>query len=223
MNLDQLRHEWAERDRILAKSISLNTRLLRENFLEKNLSHLRKLNGGFIELVLSVPCILLLGSFNAAHWLDWKFFVSGVLLQAWITIMLAVGIAQRRALQNLDYSQPLLTLQRDIEILKMRRMVTLKWAFLTGQVVWFVPFLLVLFKGIFGVNLYAKSDWLQTFSIISIAVGTAIIPIAIWASTAFGKRWGQSVWFQQFTDNLAGRDLMAAKAFLEKLRKFENT
>ena len=222
MTLDDLRREWSERDRQLESTVRLNIQLLRENYLAKNHEYSRKLGGlGWFELISAISCIVLFALFNANHWLDWKFFVPGALLQAWVTFMLAVSIYQREALRNIDYSQPVVMLQREIEVLKMHRIVTLKWALLTGQLVWWMPFVIVFFKGILGVNLYAQSGWMDDFIIANIAVGIGLIPLAILASKALGRRWGKAPWFQKLTDNLAGNDLMAAKNFLEKLKRFE--
>ena len=222
MTLDDLRREWSERDRQLESTVRLNIQLLRENYLAKNHEYSRKLGGlGWFELISAISCIVLFALFNAHHWLDWKFFVPGALLQAWVTFMLAVSIYQREALRNIDYSQPVVMLQREIEVLKMHRIVTLKWALLTGQLVWWMPFVIVFFKGILGVNLYAQSGWMDDFIIANIAVGIGLIPLAILASKALGRRWGKAPWFQKLTDNLAGNDLMAAKNFLEKLKRFE--
>lgn len=221
-DIDSLRREWQERDRKLETAIRINSQLLRETYLEKNRAEIDKLGVvSRFELIAWIPCIILLGFFNAWHFMDWKFFIPGVLLQAWVTFMPVISIRQRAALRGVDYSQPVVKLQRKIETLKMRRMFTLKWALLIGQVLWFVPFLIVFFKGMFGVNLYAKSDWLNEFMLLSVACGVLLIPVAIWVSTHIGRRWQHATWFQKLTDNLAGRDMMAAREFLKKLKNFE--
>ena len=222
-SFDNLRREWRERDQKLDAAIQLNNQLLRQSLLDKNLTAINKIGfASAFELMSWIPCIILFGIFNAQHFLDWKFFIPGLLLQAWVTVMPIVSLRQRAALQAVDFGQPVVTLQREIATLKMRRVLTLKWAFLIGQIIWWVPFVVVFFKGVFGVNLYAQSDWLNHFMIGNIAVGALLIPILIWVTNLLSPRLKTANWFQKFTDQIAGRDMQAAKEFLRKLESFES-
>ena len=222
-SFDNLRREWRERDQKLDAAIQLNNQLLRQSLLDKNLREINKIGfASAFELMAWIPCIILFGIFNAQHFLDWKFFIPGVLLQAWVTVMPIVSLRQRAALQAVDFGQPVVTLQREIAALKMRRVMTIKWAFLIGQIIWWVPFLVVFFKGVFGVNLYAQSDWLNHFMIWNIAVGVLLIPILIWVTKLLSPRLRTANWFQKFTDEIAGRDMQAAKEFLHKLELFKS-
>lgn len=222
MNLDDLSREWRERDHALEASLKLNRRLLRETWVAQQSAGIRDIGwDARFEIVTGIPCIVLLGLFNSRHLHDWWFLIPGVALQIWVTLALIFGIHERLALRAVDLAQPVTMLQREIEALKMRRMTKLKWAFLTGQVVWYVPFMLVLFKGLFGVNLYTLSPWLHDHIFIHIAVGAALIPLGVLLLRRLDTRLSHKRWFQRFTDNLAGRDIMEAKAFLERLRGFE--
>ena len=222
-SFDNLRREWRERDQKLDAAIQLNNQLLRQSLLDKNLTAINKIGfASAFELMSWIPCSILFGIFNAQHFLDWKFFIPGLLLQAWVTVMPIVSLRQRAALQAVDFGQPVVTLQREIATLKMRRVLTLKWAFLIGQIIWWVPFVVVFFKGVFGVNLYAQSDWLNHFMIGNIAAGVLLIPILIWVTKLLSPRLKTANWFQKFTDQIAGRDMQAAKEFLRKLESFES-
>lgn len=222
-SFDNLRREWRERDQKLDAAIQLNNQLLRQSLLDKNLAAINTMGfASAFELMAWIPCIILFGIFNAQHFLDWKFFIPGLLLQAWVTIMPILSLRQRAALHAVDFGQPVVTLQREIATLKMRRVLTLKWAFLIGQIIWWVPFVVVFFKGVFGVNLYAQSDWLHHFMIWNIAVGVLLIPILIGVTKLVSPRLKTANWFQKFTDEIAGRDMQAAKEFLHKLESFES-
>ena len=222
-SLADLRREWRERDQKLDAAIQLNNQLLSQSLLNKNLTEIKKIGfASAFELMSWIPCIILLGIFNARHFLDWKFFIPGVLLQAWVTIMPIISLRQRAALQAVDFGQPVVGLQREIATLKMHRVVTFKWAFLTGQIIWWVPFAIVFFKGILGVNLYAQSDWLNNYMAWNIVVGVLLIPILIWLAKHISPRLQTANWFQKFTDEIAGRDIQTAKQFLGKLESFES-
>jgi flagellar biogenesis protein FliO len=60
------------------------------------------------------------------------------------------------------------------------------------------------------------------FLLTNLAVGLAIIPLAIWASKRFGDRMGRSPVIQRLMRELAGYNLNAATARLATLSEFEN-
>ncbi len=219
----EIRREWRDRDQKLDAAIQLNNQLLRQTLIDKKLVEIKKIGfASALELVAWIPCVILFGVFNAQHFLDWKFFIPGLLLQIWVTVMPIISLRQRASLQAVDFSQPVVALQREIATLRMHRVMAFKWAFLVGQVIWWVPFIVVFFKGILGVNLYAQSDWLNYFMIVNIAVGVALIPIFIWLAQGISPRLQNASWFQKLIDGIAGRDMQAAKEFLHKLESFEN-
>ena len=222
MTLDQLKTEWAARDRLLQVSIRLHGRLLRESFVDKHRTRMERLAaGGNFELLFALPFLAFFGWFIARHIAQPEFLLPAVALQAWTLVFAVLGIQQRQKLQNLDYGQPVIELQRSVERLKIARLATFKWAFLTGQLLWWVPFVLVLFKGLFGVNLYTVSTFMPRFIACNILFGVAAIPCAIWASRRIGDRCGGSERFRKFTDGIAGRDIAAAREFLDRLARLE--
>lgn len=222
MNMDRLRKAWHAQDSTLETHLKVNDRKLRELLVAEHGKDLHRKGWlASLEMIVWLPCVFIITLFNAAHWGWWEFLIPGLLLQVWITFIPFLSIRQRAELRAVDFSQPVLTLQREIERLKMRRMVTLKWAFLIGQVIWYVPFLIVFFKGVFGVNLYAMPNWKDSFMWANIAGGLLFIPIAVLLSHWLGPRLNASPKFRAFTDNLAGKDMLAAKAFLERMRQFE--
>lgn len=111
--------------------------------------------------------------------------------------------------------------QSQIEQIKIARLTTFKWAFLTGQLLWWIPFVLVLFKGLLGVDLYTVSAFMPTFIAWNIGFGVAFIPVALWASKLLVGKLGGLPKFQKFTDGIAGSDVVAAREFMVKLAEFE--
>ncbi|MBL8518905.1 MAG: hypothetical protein JNM76_18240 [Betaproteobacteria bacterium] len=222
MNIDRLRDAWRAQDSALQGHLKVNDRKLRELMVAEHGKDLHRKGWlANLEIIVWLPSVFLITAFNATHWGWWEFLIPGLLLQLWITFIPFVSIRQRAKLRAVDFSQPVLSLQREIERLKMQRMTMLKWAFLIGQVIWYVPFLIVFFKGVFDVNLYLMPNWIESFMWINIAGGLAFIPIAVLLSRWLGPRLNALPKFRAFTDNLAGRDMLAAQAFLERVRQFE--
>ena len=222
MTLDDLKNEWIARDRQMEANLSLNTLLLRETLLEKHNAKLgRATSGNLFEILFSIPFLIFFGWFISRHIDQPAFLIPALLLHVWTIVMLALDIQQRSELRNLDYSRPVLALQGEIEKIKIARLGTFKWAFLTGQLLWWIPFVLVLVKGLLGVNLYTVSAFMPTFIAWNIAIGIAFIPFALWASKLLVGRLGASSKFQRFTDAIAGSDVVVAREFLARLARFE--
>ena len=221
LTLDDLKTEWMARDRQLETQLRTNTFLLRETLLDRHSANLGSATAGNVfQILFTVPFLAFFGWFIARHIDQPTFLLSAVLLQAWTVVMLALNIHQRSQLRALDYGLPVLELQRQFEQIKIARLNTLKWAFLTGQLLWWIPFVLVVFKGLLGVNLYTVFAFMPTFIAWNIAFGIAFIPFALWASKQLSGRLGESPRFQKFTDGIAGSDVAVAREFLGKLARF---
>lgn len=221
LTLDDLKTEWMARDRQLETSLRMNTLMLRETLLDKHSAKLgNATTGNVFQILFTMPFLAFFGWFIARHIDQPAFLLPAVLLQAWTVVMLALSIHQRSQLRDLNYARPVLELQSHVEQIKIARLRTFKWAFLTGQILWWIPFVLVLFKGLLGVNLYTASAFMPTFIAWNIAFGIAFIPFALWASKPLVGRLGASPKFQKFTDAIAGSDVGVAREFLRKLEGF---
>ena len=221
LTLDDLKTEWMARDRQLETQLRMNTLLLRETLLEKHRAKLgRATAGNVFQILITIPFLAFFGWFIARHISEPEFLLPAVLLQAWTVVMLALNIHQRNQLRGLDYGRPVLELQSQVEQIKIARLNTFKWAFLTGQLLWWTPFVLVLFKGLFGVNLTTVSAFMPRFIAWNIAFSVAFIPFALWASKQLAGRLAGSPRFQKFTDGIAGSDVLVAREFLGKLAGF---
>ncbi len=221
LTLDDLKTEWMARDRQLETQLRMNTLMLRETLLDKHSAKLGSATtGNVFQILFTFPFLAFFGWFIARHFEQPAFLLPAVLLQVWTVAMLALSIHQRSQVRRLDYGRPVLELQRQIALIKIARLNTFKWAFLTGQLLWWIPFVLVLFKGVLGVNLYTASTFMPTFIAWNIAFGVAFIPFALWASKQLAGRLSGSPRFQKFTDGIAGRDVVVAREFLRKLETF---
>ena len=221
LTLDDLKTEWMARDRQLETQLRMNTLMLRETLLDKHGAKLGSATrGNVFQILFTVPFLAFFGWFIARHIGEPAFLLPALLLQIWTVVMLALNIHQRNQLRGLDYGRPVLELQRQIEQIKIARLNTFKWAFLTGQLLWWIPFVLVLFKGLLGVNLYTVSDFMPSFIAWNIAFSVAFVPFALWASKLLSGRLGALPRFQKFTDGIAGSDVTVAREFLRKLEGF---
>ena len=220
MELDALKEKWAEHDRKLDVSIRLNRQLLMAANMNRVRSPLRRLAffmglGALIGLIGPV----ILGQFIYQHWAEPRFVLPAVVLHVWVIASLAASIRQIAMALQIDYDKPIALIQKQLESLRVLRIRITQWALLTGQVVWWIPFLIVALKGFWDVDAYKVFG--TGFLLANIAVGLAIIPLAIWVSRKFGARMGRSPVMQRLMRELAGYNLNAATGFLAKVSEFE--
>ena len=133
LTLDNIKTEWMARDRQLETQLRMNTLMLRETLVDKNSAKLGSATtGNVFQILFTFPFLAFFGWFIARHLELPAFLLPAVLLQVWTVAMLALSIHQRSQVRSLDYGRPVLGLQRQIELIKISRLNTFKWAFLTG-------------------------------------------------------------------------------------------
>ena len=221
MDLDVLKEKWLEQDRRLDVTIRLNRQLLiaaKMNRVRWPLRRFAFLVGLGALLGLIGPVIL--GQFIYQHWAEPRFVLPAVVLDVWVIANLAASIRQMAMAVQIDYDKPIAVIQKQIESLRVLRIRTTQWALLTGQVVWWTPFLVVALKGFLDVDAYKAFD--TAYLLANLAVGLAIIPLAIWVSRKFGDRMGRSPVMRRLMRELAGYNMNAATDFLTTLSEFEN-
>ena len=132
---------------------------------------------------------------------------------------LAFGIYQLDALNSLDFAAPVLALQKRLAELRIRRIRVTQWTLLVSPLLW-APMLLVLIKGLLGVNPYAILD--ATWLAANVIFGIAVIPLGWWASRRFARRFGHTRFMRRLMDDIGGQSLADAVAHLDHLVQFES-
>jgi hypothetical protein len=217
VDLDELKEKWAELDRKLDVNIRLNRQLLSATKLNKTRSSLKLLAVYLgLEAVVWGAIIVALGNFIYEHISMAQLAVPAVALDLYSIGMLNFLIRQIALALRIDYGKPIATIQKQIEALRVLRIRTIQWGILAGIVVW-VPFLIVVFKAAFGVDIY-EGAWVWS----NVAFGLALIPLAIWVSRKFGDRMDRSPIIQALMRSLSGYNLNAAADFLRTLSEFED-
>ena len=155
MELDALKEKWAEHDRKLDVSIRLNRQLLMAANMNRVRSPLRRL-AFFVGLGALIGLIgpVILGQFIYQHWAEPRFVLPAVVLHVWVIASLAASIRQIAMALEIDYAKPIALIQKQLESLRVLRIRITQWALLTGQVVWWIPFLIVALKGFWDVDAY---------------------------------------------------------------------
>ncbi len=219
MNLDELGNQWTALDQKLEFAIRLNTRQLRESAMSKSRTALESLSRGIvIELLINVVAIGALGSFMVNHVGDWRFLAPALVLNAAAIGLVAFGGYQLRALARVDFGAPVVAVQRQLGTLKRQRIRAVQWTLLLAPLFW-TPLLIVGLNGLLGVDAYAVLP--AGFLVANALVGVAAIPLLLWTSRRFARRFEHASWMQRLMDDLAGRSLARATLSLDSVARFE--
>lgn len=223
MDLDALRTDWAARDRALQQCLQQQASIMRAMLVQSKLASVRTPRlFTALELAIYIAFVAGFGAFIAANWGQWEFVIPALLLDVWTIAMGAATVIERARLRDVDFGAPVVQIQQRLASLRRERARVFQWAFLTGQVLWWTPFLVVVMRGLFGVNLYTLSDFMPRFIAINIAAGVALIPALLWVARVAGPRLAQSGAGRSLLDGIAGRDLAEADALARQLERFEH-
>jgi hypothetical protein len=219
MELDKLKEQWADYDRKLDENLRLNWQLLKTMKLSRVKSALQRLAVLLaLESVLWFAGIVVLGLFISRHITMMRFALPAALLDLFVIANFAALIAQIASVLRIDYDRPIADIQKQLEALRVLRIRYIQASVVGGFVVW-VPFVVVLFKGFFGLDAYHlfHTAWLIT----NVLFGLAVLVLAIWMSKKFSERMSRYPKIQRFMRNLAGQNIKIANEFLAKLSEFE--
>jgi hypothetical protein len=203
MTLDELRDRLAEVERKtqtpVAQMAAGATDALRQ---------LRRAIG--LEIALNAAVLVLLGGFAAGHRAV-RFALPAAVLGAAAVALVAAGARQLVGLANVDLASPVAGAQRRLERLRVERIATVKWTLIAAPLLW-TPLAIVLLAAI-GVDAWVTPGpaWLAA----NLAFGLAAIPLLLAAARRLGR--SSSPLVRRLADDLAGRSLARARAFLAAL------
>jgi hypothetical protein len=132
--------------------------------------------------------------------------------------MLAASVRVMALALRIDYEMPVTEIQNEIERLRALRIHVTQWGLLTGQVVWWTPFLIVALEAFWGVDAYQVLG--AGYLVSNVAFGLALIAIEVWVSRRLGGRAGGSRALRWLMRELGGYNLNAARGFLAEVREF---
>jgi len=217
VDIDEVKEIWRESNRRLEASMRLNEVLLAQLNLRKTDTSLRWLSSGIVaELIVNAIGILLLGLFMAANLHEPRFLVPAALLDVYAIALVIAGARQLAAIGSVDYDEPVVAIQRRLEMLRLQRIRTTLATLLFAPLMW-VPLAIVALR-FFGVDLYAAGwSWLATNALF----GVAFILVAIAVARRFGHRFARSPRMRALADAIAGRSLAKAIESLDSIARFE--
>jgi serine/threonine-protein kinase len=216
MNLDELKEKWNIYDRKLDQAIRLNESRFRMIDVRGSLSRVFwRAAGG---LVVDGVAVVILGDFIANHLSEPEFWIPALALDAFVVAHIAWAVRQLLALQALDYSAPVVTIQRTLAALRLLRVRAVKWTLGLAPLLW--PALLVVGpEAIVGLNVYEALP--MRYLAANLGFGLAFLAMVMWLARRVEGRFKRSPWLETLMDHLAGRSLTQARLTLQQIADFE--
>lgn len=215
MELDDMKAAWQTLNQRLDAQAALNLHMFKDDKLDKLRGGLRPLVWGqAVQIVLGTLIALWGGSFWVDHRNVPHLLIAGLIVHAAGLSMIALGALMEALIARIDYSTPVLMIQR--QLVQLRK-VYVRGGFAIGLPWWvlWVPFLMVFFNSEFGADLYVNAPGVVW---INAAVGVVGM-LATWGFVRWaGKRPRLA---QRLQDSAAGRSINNTQRFLDEISRFE--
>ena len=220
MELDEMKLAWQAMGQQLERQNALQLELLRQGRADRLHRHLRPLAWGQSLLIVLGVAIMLWGiSFWSTHLGIWQAVACGAFMQLFGTLAFAFPIRLLVMQQGIDYTAPVLDIQRRLARMRVWRVKVEAPVFaVLGGVVW-IPALLMLaqYEGDrVGLNLW-QQGWrpgLMAWLLLSVAVSVGLVFLIRFVL----RRLGHGRWLE---NGMAGNAIVRAEAALEEMARFE--
>ena len=214
MELDELKAAWTTLGQRLDAQAALSLHVYKEGKFDRMRRGLRPLAWGqAIQIVIGVLIAVWGASFCIDHRAVSHLLIAGLLVHAAGISMIVLGALMETRIASIDYSAPVLTIQRQLAQL---RKVYVRGGLAIGLPWWllWIPFLMVLL-GYAGVDLYVHAPSV-------IWIGTAIGVMGLLATWAFVRFAGNRPQLaERLARNVAGGSINRAQAQLDEIARFE--
>ena len=220
MTFEDMEEQWKRQDATLETILHLNiAQLSATHFASMSAALDRVRRSIWLELLINVAALLMLGSFIGNNIDDLRYVTPAAVVHIGAIMLVAACIHQLVGLRRVDYAGPVVEVQRRLTRLRMSRIRTSKWTLLVAPSLW-TPLLLVIMKGVLRVDAYAVFDsgWIT----VNVLGSLAFIPAMMWVAHRYGERLSRSPLLQELANDLAGRNLNEANAFADRLAAFEH-
>lgn len=215
MELDDMRAAWAQLNQRLEAQETLNFHLLRDGKLDRLRRGLRPLVWGqAIQIAWGVLIALWGANFWIAHRDVPHLLIAGIAVHLSGISMIVLGAAIEALIARVDYSAPVLGIQRQIAQL---RTVYVRGGLAIGLPWWllWVAFLMVALKSLAGADLFLNAPGVVWINLAFGVVGLlATLAFLRWSRTRPGL--GKKV-----DDYNTGRSIVRAQRLLAEIARFE--
>jgi hypothetical protein len=214
MELDELKTAWQILDRRLQQQNAMSLHTIRQGAGQRMRSSLRPLMWGqAIQMLIGLAGLLVLAPIWIEHRHDIAVLVAGLVMHAYCIGLIITGAVVQAQIAQIDYSAPVLIIQR--QLLRLRRTYSVAGAWVVGLPWWFLtaPLLVVLTRGVIMANAP-----MVIWSLLAIgAVGL----LATWWFHRWSQRPERAQLARKLDDSSTGGSIRRAQAAIDELTRFE--
>ncbi|MDQ6654460.1 MAG: hypothetical protein M3Y80_01415 [Verrucomicrobiota bacterium] len=181
------------------------------------------LRGGFRPLVIGqivqIVCGLLIALVSGSFWFDHRnvphLLITGLLLHGYGLMMIVFAVRNLVVIQRIDYSAPVLAIQRHLLALRAWRLQAAWWLGVAGCFIW-IPLLLMFFYA-GGIDLWVHQPMVVYLDIVSGLVCLSFF----YGLVRWSRRPGQEKLARALQRSAVGQAVTRLQAEMEELSRFE--
>ena len=226
--LDELRRAWRALQRRLERQHALELAAFRRGRLRDVRSALRPTAlGQLVQAGLGALLVVWFAAFWAEQRHVPQLFWMGVLGQLWSVGLVAFAVRDLVTLSRVDYTAPVVEIQKHIAELRARRVRVAPFYLVTGCFMW-IPVAIVFFRG-FGAELWpeerALAAWFawaeQPEALAWLLANALLVPLLATAALRWARSARRPRLARRIDEELAGRSVLRAEAMLAEIAEFE--
>lgn len=212
--LDELKAAWNELSQKLERQNALTLRQLKDSKLARFRSRLHPLAlGQILQMLIGAVITGVSAELWLSHIGEPQLVICGLLLQAYGIMFIAFAVRDIILIRRIDYSAPVVVIQKQLAELSAWHIRTGIWFGMTGSVVWLPVMLIVLY--FLGDHVWSENPQKVYWLILSVLVCLAVNYGLMLLSRSL-SRCGRAL-----RGSWIGRSVNRAQAMLDEVAEFE--
>ncbi len=217
MELNELKQTWTEHARKLDRILSLNLQGLKTAQLDKTRSALGRFKAfRLFEIVIGILILIPLGSYIADRISVPTLAIPGLIFAASVLVPVIGNIRQLILLGRISYADPVTTIQRNLEEIKLHFLRSFRLPVLMLPL--YMAYVVVGLNLVFGMDVLAQSSAAYLWA--NLAFSLILVAPAIWVLRNLSFKNVDNPVIRALVHGNGGKQMIAALEFLKALQEF---
>jgi len=219
MELDELKQTWTEHAQKLDRILSLNMQGLKTAQVDRTRTALGRFKTFRVrEMVVGIVLLLLLGSYIADRISVPTLAIPAFIVFASVLLPVIANIRQLILLDKISYADPVTTIQRKLEEIKLHYLRSFLLPVLMLPL--YMAYVSVMFNLVFGIDILGYGN--PAFLWANLAVSLIFVVPAVWVLRNLRFKNTDNSIIRAFVHGNGGEQMVAALEFLKAIQEFEN-